>query len=902
MASGDEFFHYLHDADGYTIIQDAATGYYTYAVRDGENIKASEWIAGKTNPVQTNLSKHILPSETRLREIVAARRAYYQADRPSRLTDISKAPPAYVENHGILNNLVIFIRFSDEPETIFDKPFSYFDNICNGSVSLRSYYEEVSYGLLTIPSTFYPTPNGTTVLSYQDSHPRSYYQPYSSNNPNGYQESQLESREHTLLANAITAIASQVPANLDIDMNKDGYVDGVSFFISGYSGGNWDNLLWPHRWMLYAQSAYIHGKRVYDYLLVPVDTRDFDLSTLCHETFHVLGAPDLYHYDQNYDHLYTTYTWDIMESPTTTPQHMGAYMKHHYGNWIADIPTISPGRYTLSPLNTSSANNCYKIPVPGNSQQFYVVEYRRRPGSGFESSIPGSGLLVYRIDSRFGGNADYNGSTKLDEVYIFRPGGTQTANGTPTQAHFSQTTGRTKFNKTTNPRPWINYATNEDYTSITEVSEAGETISFVYGEYGKVAWINITMPDTIVVDTLVPLAATVLPSDAANKTLTWQITGGHSNAHINGANLVGDAAGTVSLQATAQDGSGIVAIKTIYVAGRILVDSIVITTDDDLYIGASVLLTATVFPAEAMNKTLSWNVTNSAGSAHIDGNNLVGDVAGVVIIQATAQDGSGVSASKTIEVRPRLVDSIAIIADNSLYTGSSIPFTATVFPSDATDKTLSWSVSNTSGSAHIDGANLVADAVGTVALQATAQDGSGISAVKTIEVLPVLVTGIDIVTKSTVYVSESIPLTATVRPENATNKALLWSVMPASGQAHIAGNTLVGDESGKIILFATAQDGSGVQAYREIAVRPYDEKGSVKVSWMAQYGADGFLTVESEKGLYRVEVYSTSGAKIKEYPASGQTIQLSFAGLPKGVYVLLVWHDKTNRSAVKVMW
>ncbi|MDR0729902.1 MAG: M6 family metalloprotease domain-containing protein, partial [Prevotellaceae bacterium] len=678
MASGDEFFHYLHDADGYTIVLDTVTGYYTYAVRDGENIKASAWVAGKINPAQANLSKHILPSETRLREIVAARRAYYQADRPSRLTDISKAPPTYVKNHGTFNNIVIFIRFSDEPETIFDKPVSYFDNICNGTVSLRSYYEEVSYGQLTIPSTFYPTPNGTTVLSYQDSRPRSYYQPYSGSNPNGYQgDTQLTNREQILLMSAVVSVASQVPTDLNIDMNNDGYVDGVSFFISGYSGGNWNDLLWPHRWVLYTQTATIHGKRVYDYLLVPVDTRDFDLSTLCHETFHVLGAPDLYHYSSSYNHLYTTYTWDIMETPTTTPQHMGAYMKHHYGNWIADIPTLSPGRYTLSPLNTSSANNCYKIPVPGNTQQFYVVEYRRRPGSGFESSIPGSGLLVYRIDSRFDGNADYNGSTKLDEVYVFRPGGTQTVNGTPTQAHFSQTAGRTKFNKTTNPRPWINYATNEDYTSITEVSEAGETISFVYGEYGKVAWIDITVPQTILTDAIVPLTATVLPSDAANKTLAWQITDGHSYAHIDGDNLVGNAAGTITLQAAAQDGSGIVAVKTISV-GWTLVDSIAITTGDNLYIGASIPLTATVFPTDATHKTLSWNVTNSTGSAHIDGDNLVGDAAGAVIVQATAQDGSGVSAVKTIEVRPVLVTGIDIVTKSTVYVGESIPLTATV--------------------------------------------------------------------------------------------------------------------------------------------------------------------------------------------------------------------------------
>ena len=31
FASGDEFFNYLHDADGFTIIQHPQTGYYVYA-------------------------------------------------------------------------------------------------------------------------------------------------------------------------------------------------------------------------------------------------------------------------------------------------------------------------------------------------------------------------------------------------------------------------------------------------------------------------------------------------------------------------------------------------------------------------------------------------------------------------------------------------------------------------------------------------------------------------------------------------------------------------------------------------------------------------------------------------------------------------------------------------------
>ena len=38
-ASGDEFFNFLHDSNGYTIIQHPETGYYVYAEkRNGKGI------------------------------------------------------------------------------------------------------------------------------------------------------------------------------------------------------------------------------------------------------------------------------------------------------------------------------------------------------------------------------------------------------------------------------------------------------------------------------------------------------------------------------------------------------------------------------------------------------------------------------------------------------------------------------------------------------------------------------------------------------------------------------------------------------------------------------------------------------------------------------------------------
>ena len=38
-ATGDEYYNWLHDKDGYTIIQSQSDWYYYYAERDGEQMK-----------------------------------------------------------------------------------------------------------------------------------------------------------------------------------------------------------------------------------------------------------------------------------------------------------------------------------------------------------------------------------------------------------------------------------------------------------------------------------------------------------------------------------------------------------------------------------------------------------------------------------------------------------------------------------------------------------------------------------------------------------------------------------------------------------------------------------------------------------------------------------------------
>ncbi len=111
--------------------------------------------------------------------------------------------------------------------------------------------------------------------------------------------------------------------------------------------------------------------------------------------------------------------WDLMSDNQLVAQNMTAYTKYRYCKWIDEIPEISKaGTCTLYPVGGSSKENiAYKI-KPVGSDEYFVVEYRKQ--EGFDKSLPGSGLLIYRINPAYtGGNVNYNGTTRLDEQYIF---------------------------------------------------------------------------------------------------------------------------------------------------------------------------------------------------------------------------------------------------------------------------------------------------------------------------------------------------------------------------------------------------------------------------------------------------------------------------------------------------
>ena len=220
------------------------------------------------------------------------------------------------------------------------------------------------------------------------------------------------------------------------------------------------------------------------------------------------------------------------------------------------------------------------------------------------------------------------------------------------------------------------------------------------------------------------------------------------------------------------------------------------------YIGDKFQLSATVLPDDASDKSLTWT-SSDRNKATVDNNgNVTILAAGTVTISATAYNG--VAASCVITAKPVEVSSISLSEENlSLRVYGTEQLYATIFPDNATDKTIVWASSNESVATVDDNGIVTAKKAGTTQITATSANAKTASCILTVQdIEPTSITLSS--TTCTLDIDETKEITAILTPANVTDTVLTWSsndenvatVNNGVIKAIAAGSTLIEVETG----------------------------------------------------------------------------------------------------------
>jgi hypothetical protein len=253
----------------------------------------------------------------------------------------------------------------------------------------------------------------------------------------------------------------------------------------------------------------------------------------------------------------------------------------------------------------------------------------------------------------------------------------------------------------------------------------------------------INVPTSTTVTIPLTLTGTVVPSNATNKTIIWNIQNpGTTGATLSGGNILNTTAtGTVIVKATIIEGvgTGVDFVKEFTIAvnpeGFVPVIDI-INVPKSTVVEIPLALTGTVVPDNATYQTIVWSIKNGGGTGATltDGNILNATVAGKVVVTATIENGVGIGIpfikDFTIAINAEGFVPVIDIIDVPTEATAKIPLTltGTVVPDNATNQTIKWSVKNagTTG-ATISGGNILnTKTAGIATVSATIANGIGI--------------------------------------------------------------------------------------------------------------------------------------------------------------------------------
>lgn len=364
------------------------------------------------------------------------------------------------------------------------------------------------------------------------------------------------------------------------------------------------------------------------------------------------------------------------------------------------------------------------------------------------------------------------------------------------------------------------------------------------------------------------LTATVSPSYATNKNVTWS-SSNENVATVSNTGLVsGVGGGSATITVTTVDG-GYTATCTVTVTAVYHVTSVSLNTASlNLHPGDQSTLTATVLPSNATNKSVNWSTSNSS-VATVSGGIVTAVAAGTATITVTTVDGSK-TATCTVSVTNIAVTGVSLNKSSLTLTRlDSETLTATVAPSNATNKNINWSSSNTSV-ATVNGGTVTAVGAGSATIYAKSAENASIQATCTVTVNPINVSGISLNKNAlSLGVGVSETLTATITPANADNTNVNWSTSNSS-IATVSGGTVTGVAEGSATITATSAADNTKYATCTVTVTAVTD---CTIDLTAQGFSNQQAITTVTKSSFTLTFAKASGSSAPTYYTSGTSVR-----------------------------
>ena len=309
------------------------------------------------------------------------------------------------------------------------------------------------------------------------------------------------------------------------------------------------------------------------------------------------------------------------------------------------------------------------------------------------------------------------------------------------------------------------------------------------------------------------LNATVWPSNATNKDLEWTTNNSSIATVSSTGRITARKEGTARIMVSSKDGSAYDICRVIVTDNSISVKEVILDTNEmNLQIGDTYQLTATVYPNNATNKELKWTSSNSSIATVSSTGKIIARKNGTATITVKTVDGN-----RTDRCIVKVTDKNISVTNVTLNTnklnlqaGDTYQLTATVYPSNATNKEVKWTSSNSNVAAVSSTGTIVAKSSGTAVITVQTVDGNKTATCTvTIENKNISVTSVTLNTnKLNVQIGDTYQLTAIVNPSNATNKEVKWTSSNSNVATVSPTGTIVAKSSGTAVITVQTVDGN----------------------------------------------------------------------------------------------